>query len=159
MAEIRAKVSRAESSDSALTCLEPVLRGDQSAALFAHYQIGSDARIIFEYLGKAKAVSECDVSSNSLQGSSMRALAKFVHGSSQFTQLNLSNNPMVGSKALNALRRMSIMRKVMVVVIASFDVEVPSIPVSVAWYSLRTPVAPDTELCVTIPVGISILRE
>jgi Ran GTPase-activating protein (RanGAP) involved in mRNA processing and transport len=73
--------------------MRPILSGEQTAALFAHFMIGPHLPVVLDFLARTKVVSELDLAHNALSSASVPPLVAFVCETDQLSLLRLDGNP------------------------------------------------------------------
>lgn len=87
----------------ALSLMKPILSGDEIAAIFPHQHIGIHLPIILDMLLKTKVVNELNLRDNSLGPNCVNSLIEFVRDGESLSVLNISDNPLIGPKAMTEL--------------------------------------------------------
>lgn len=87
----------------ALSLMRPILNGEEQEALFPHQQISNHLPIILKLLTKMKVINSLDISDNSLRADCAQPLIDFVKEDDQLSLLNISDNPLIGSKGMTEL--------------------------------------------------------
>lgn len=84
----------------ALSLMRPILSGEKQDALFPHQQISNHLPVILKLLKKMKVINNLDLSDNSLRPDCAQPLIEFVNEDEQLSSLNISDNPLIGPKAM-----------------------------------------------------------
>ncbi|OHS98528.1 hypothetical protein TRFO_08789 [Tritrichomonas foetus] len=87
----------------ALSLMRPILSGEEQDAIFPHQHISTHLSIVLKLLTKMKVINNLDLSDNSLRPDCAQPLIDFVREDDQLSSLNISDNPLIGPKAMITL--------------------------------------------------------
>ena len=84
----------------ALNQIHNICNGTEYTLSLRHFKLGKQIQIILNVLQKVKTTSELDLRDNALDKTCANSLLDFIRNSDSLSNLNIADNPNLGSKAL-----------------------------------------------------------